>query len=294
MKEKNMDKITKSKRHNDIRNVAPTYRLYKKEQNKRNHNYSEMVNRILRGMEKDEFTLFYQPEYSLETGKIYGVEALARWISPDNIAAISPDVFIPVAENTGLIYELDRMIIRKALVQKMIWENDGLENIELSINISSKSIESEQDFEFIEEIISSYNVNYNTVIFEITETVVITNIDLAMERLNRLRKYGIRFALDDFGTGYSSLIHLIKLPIDIIKIDRSFIKSIPYCSEETTITKNILAMAHDLSFKVVAEGIETMEQLEYLRINSCEGGQGFLLCAPLPSDKIVEIIRESL
>mgnify|MGYP001052405225 FL=1 len=175
----------------------------------------------------------------------------------------------------------------------MIWESNGLGHIELSINLSSKTIESEENFRCIEEIIKSINVDYNTVIFEITETMVITNIDLTMERLNRLREYGIRFALDDFGTGYSSLIHLVKLPIDIIKIDKTFIKSIPNGNEETAITKNILAMAHDLNFKVVAEGIETEKQLEYLQINSCEGGQGFLLCVPLPSDKVVDIIRGS-
>lgn len=255
-----------------------------------NIGHNDMLNRIQAGIARDEFTLFYQPEYNLETKKIIGVEALARWISPDK-GIISPDVFIALAENTDLIYELERMIICMALEQKQIWEQEELGHIELSINLSSKSIESEEDFKQIEEIISSYKVNYNTIIFEITETVVITNIDLAMERLNRLRRYGIRFALDDFGTGYSSLVHLIKLPIDIIKIDRSFIQSIPDSNEETTITKNILTMAHDLSYKVVAEGIETNAQLEYLRQNSCEGGQGFLLCVPLPSEQVVEVIK---
>lgn len=183
------------------------------------------------------------------------------------------------------------MILCKALKQKQLWEQDGLGHIELSINLSGKSIESEDDFRIIEEIISSYRVDYNKIIFEITETVIITNINLVMERLNRLKRHGIRFALDDFGTGYSSLVHLVKLPIDIIKIDRSFIRSIPYNIEETTITKNILTMAHDLSYKVVAEGIETKEQLEYLRKNFCEGGQGFLLCVPLPSELVSQVIR---
>lgn len=286
-----MEKIVKTQRRYNTKKTQPSARLFKNKLNKNNPEYSEMVGKILRGIKRDEFTLFYQPEYNLVTKKVIGVEALVRWISPNDFMAISPDVFIPVAEKTGLIYELDRMIICKALKQKMIWEKEGLGDIELSINISSKSIEGEENFRIIEDIISSYNVDYNTVILEITETMVITNIDLAMERLNRLRKHGIRFALDDFGTGYSSLVHLVKLPIDIIKIDRSFIKSIPTGNEETTITKNILAMAHDLNFKVVAEGIETVEQLEYLQINSCEGGQGFLLCVPLPSDKVIEKIR---
>lgn len=253
------------------------------EQNKR-------VNKIHMGIARDEFTLFYQPEYNLDTKKIIGVEALVRWISPGK-GIIPPDAFIPLAEKCDLIYDLERMIICKALEQKQIWEQEGLEHVELSINLSSKSIESEDDFKIIEEIISSYKVDYKTIIFEITESVVITNINLAMERLNRLKKHGIRLALDDFGTGYSSLVHLVKLPIDIIKIDRSFIRSIPYSNEETSITKNILTMAHDLNYRVVAEGIETNAQLEYLKQNSCEGGQGFLLCVPLPSEQVTQVIK---
>lgn len=242
-----------------------------KNQIKQGLEHNKMINKIQMGIVRDEFTLYFQPEYNLNTNEIIGVEALVRWISPGD-GIITPDTFIPVAETTELIYELERVVIRKALDQKRKWEREGLGHIELSINLSGKSIESDNDFKIIEEIVSSYQINYNTVIFEITESTVITNINLAMERLSRLKKYGIRFALDDFGTGYSSLVHLIKLPIDIIKIDRSFIKSIPEGVEETSITKSILSMAHDLNYKVVAEGIETKEQLEYLQKNSCEGG----------------------
>lgn len=223
------------------------------------------------GINRDEFVLFYQPEYNLATSKIVGVEALVRWVSPKK-GVISPDCFIPIAEKTNIIYELERMIIRKALEQKLEWEQQGLGHIELSINLSSKSIESEDDFRIIEEIISSYKINYNTLTFEITETTVIENIDLAMIRLNRLKSLGIKIALDDFGTGYFSLAHLVKLPIDIIKIDRSFINSILDKSYEIVITKSIISMAHDLNYRVVAEGIETEEQLEYLQRNSYQGG----------------------
>lgn len=262
-----------------------------KNQIKQGLEHNKMINKIQMGIVRDEFTLYFQPEYNLNTNEIIGVEALVRWISPGD-GIITPDTFIPVAETTELIYELERVVIRKALDQKRKWEREGLGHIELSINLSGKSIESDNDFKIIEEIVSSYQINYNTVIFEITESTVITNINLAMERLSRLKKYCIRFALDDFGTGYSSLVHLIKLPIDIIKIDRSFIKSIPEGVEETSITKSILSMAHDLNYKVVAEGIETKEQLEYLQKNSCEGGQGFLLCVPLPPEQVSKIIRD--
>lgn len=250
----------------------------------------QMVNKLQTGLEKGEFTLFYQPEYNLETNEIIGVEALVRWFHPAN-GYISPELFIPIAEKSKQIYALERWIVNAALQQKKQWETDGLGHIELSINLSSKTLESESNFQKIVKIFSSYKVNYSKIIIEVTETIIITNVDLAMERLNRLRKLGVKIALDDFGTGYSSLTHLMKLPIDIIKIDRSFIKSIPYGSEETAITKNVLSMAHDLNFRVVAEGIETMEQLEYLKTISCERGQGFLLCIPLPPEKVVEVLR---
>ena len=249
-----------------------------------------MVNKLQKGIEKEEFTLFYQPEYDLNSNEVIGVEALIRWLQPIN-GFISPEIFIPIAEKSKQIYVLERWIINTALQQKEKWEKDGLEYIELSINLSSKTLESENNFQKIEDIIASYKVDYSKIIFEVTETVIISHVDLVIERLNRLRSYGIRIALDDFGTGFSSLTHILKLPIDIIKIDRSFIKSIALGNEEALITQNILSLARDLNYRVVAEGIETQEQLEYLKMLSCERGQGFLLCKPLPSDKLHEVLR---
>ena len=250
-----------------------------------------MLNKMQTGMEREEFTLFYQPEYNLETYEAIGVEALVRWQQPSK-DYISPEVFIPVAENSKQIYALERWIVSTALHQKLTWEREGLEHIEVSINLSSKTLESDSNFKKLEDIIASYQVDYTKIIIEITETVIISNMDLAIERLTKLRSYGIKIALDDFGTGYYSLNYLLKLPIDIIKIDRSFISSIPGANEETAITKNILSMARDLNYMVVAEGIETEEQLEYLRQNSCGRGQGFLLCTPLPTNQVNEVLRK--
>ncbi len=249
----------------------------------------QMINKLQNGIDKEEFRLYYQPEYNLINNEIIGVEALVRWPHPEN-GFISPEIFIPIAEKSKQIYCLERWIIKEALHQKQLWEESGLRNMELSINLSSKTLESESNFQKIEEIISSHPVDLTKIIFEITETIILTQVDLAIERLNRLRAYGIKIALDDFGTGYSSLTHIKKLPIDIIKIDKSFIQSIPHGNEETVITHNILSMAHELNYRVVAEGIETQEQLDYLRNSSCERGQGFLLCKPLPSDKLKEIL----
>lgn len=250
-----------------------------------------MVNMLQAGIEKNEFTLFYQPEYNLKTNRVIGVEALVRWPHPEH-GFISPEIFIPVAEKSKQIYELERWIINKALQQKKQWEKEGLDHIELSINLSSKTLESESNFQKIEKIITSYDIDFDKVVFEITETVIMTHVDMAIERLNRLRSYGIRIALDDFGTGFSSLTHIMKLPIDIIKIDRSFIRSIPEGNEETVITQNLLSLAHDLKYRVVAEGIETKEQLDFLKKSSCERGQGFFLCRPMPSDMLDAVLRQ--
>lgn len=251
---------------------------------------TQMVNNLKAGIVKEEFVLFFQPIFNLFTNEITGVEALVRWFHPDK-GYISPDEFIPVAEQSELIYDLEHFIVRKALQQKMEWEREGLDKVELSINLSGKTLESEDNFNKIEKLISSFPVDYFKLIIELTETAFITNLELAMERLKRLKSFGIKIAMDDFGTGYSSLMHLINLPIDIIKIDRSFIRALQKKNKETVVTKNILTMAHDLDYKVIAEGIETQEQLDYLKINSCESGQGFLLCIPLTSEKVSELLR---
>lgn len=251
--------------------------------------HSSLAGMLKAGLKKEEFTLYYQPEYNLDTNEVNGVEALTRWFHPA-IGYIAPQRFITAAEESGQIYDLEYWIVRKALDQKLQWEREGLGHIELSINLSSKTLESESAFNRLEELISSYNINYSKVIMEITETVIISNLEVATERLDRLRRTGIRIALDDFGTGYSSLLHLIKLPVDIIKIDRSFIRELPGSNEGTIVVKNILTLAHEMKYKVVAEGIETQEQLEYLRENYCECGQGFLLCIPLPPEKLNNIL----
>jgi diguanylate cyclase (GGDEF)-like protein len=249
----------------------------------------QMVNMLQTGMEREELCLFYQPEFCLGTNKIIGVEALIRWKHPVE-GYISPDLFIPIAEKSKQIYPLERWIITKALQQKEQWEREGLNGIELSINLSGKTLDSESNFRKIEEIILSHPVDYSKITFEITETVIISQIDQAINRLKRLRSYGMKIALDDFGTGYSSLVNILNMPIDIIKIDKSFIKSIPNGNEEKVITKNLITLAHELNYRVVAEGIETQMQLEFLQKISCERGQGYYLCRPLPIEELGDLL----
>jgi EAL domain-containing protein (putative c-di-GMP-specific phosphodiesterase class I) len=255
-----------------------------------NNGIITMEEKLQIGIVNDEFNLFYQPQYALANKEIVGLEALVRWMHPEE-GLISPADFIPVAEETGQIYELERLIVRRALKQKHQWEEEGIGHIELAINLSGKTLASERDFNEIETIISKNDVDYTTVTIEITETAMIENADQVVERLNRLKSRGIKIALDDFGTGYSTLTYLGKFPIDVIKLDRSYVNLIPHDFVDTAIVRNMLKLAQDLNYKVIAEGIETGEQLEYLKEHSCEGGQGFLFSKPLPEDMIRDLIH---
>lgn len=258
-----------------------------------NIGHLRMINNLQYGIEEQQFTLFYQPQFKLVTGEITGMEALVRWVHPLE-GFISPGDFIPLAEETGQIYRLERWIIAKALQQKKVWEEQGYNNLTLSINLSGKTLTSDINFEELELILSKATVDYSKVVIEITETASISDVDIVIRHLEKLKLRGLRIALDDFGTGYSSLNYLKKFPIDIIKLDKSFINAISENGIDKLLIKNILSLAHDLEFEVVAEGIETKEQLDFLRTYLCESGQGYLFSKPLPEEKIQELLNHDL
>ncbi|MGB4659834.1 MAG: bifunctional diguanylate cyclase/phosphodiesterase [Mobilitalea sp.] len=265
--------------------------FYKEDIQENNSRRIKMINNLQYGIDEEQFTLNYQPQYELSTGKMIGAEVLVRWIHPVE-GFISPAEFIPLAEDSGQIYRLERWIIRKALEQKKRWELDGYEDMRLSINLSVKTLTSNINFDELDQIISSMDVDFSRVIIEITETANIQDVECVISNLNRLKRKGIKIALDDFGTGYSSLNYLKKFPIDIVKLDRSFIGAIHEKGVDTLLIKNILSLAHDLNFIVVAEGIETQEQVKYLRKHECEEGQGYLLSRPLTEEKMNILLSE--
>ena len=266
--------------------------IYEEEIQKHNNWHIKMINMLQSSIEKEQFMLVYQPQFSLETGRITGVEALVRWNHPTE-GVISPVVFIPLAEQTGQINCLERWIIKKALEQKAEWEQQGYKDLLLSVNLSTKTLTNKLNFNELEKIFTDSCVDYSNIIVEITETAGISEVDIVIDHLERLKKLGLRIALDDFGTGYSSLNYLKKFPIDIVKLDRSFINSIAEEGIDTLLIKNILALAHDLRYEVVAEGIEMKEQLDYLRSFACEAGQGFLFSKPLPKEKVQKLLQEN-
>ncbi len=265
--------------------------FYQKEIYDNNARQIKMINNLQYGIENEHFVLYYQPQFCLKTGRVLGVEALVRWIHPEE-GFIPPSEFIPLAEESGQIYKLERWIVRQALRQKKQWELEGYGELEISINLSGKTLTSTINFREIEQILQEAPVNYEGVVIEITETANISDVDIVIEHLQRLRNMGIRIALDDFGTGYSSLNYLKMFPINIIKLDQSFIRAINENSVDMLLIKNILRLAHDLEFYVVAEGIETQEQLEFLRNGSCNSGQGYLLSKPVPVEMLNPLLMK--
>ena len=249
----------------------------------------KMANELEKAISNKSFELYYQPQLKLSSNKLVGIEALIRWNHMER-GFISPGIFIKLAEETGQIFALEQWVFNEALQQKEIYEKEkGVnENLEISINLSSKSLMSGSAFDKIEAIFKSYPIRYSEIIIEITETAVIDKIDIAIERLKRLKNLGVKIALDDFGTGYSSLTYLKRLPIDIVKFDRSFISVIDQSDKDQKIVKSMLNLVDSLGYKVVAEGIETKEQLNYLCSNNCDYGQGYLLSRPIRKDQIIK------
>lgn len=250
--------------------------------------YIDMAHKVQLAIDNKEFSLVYQPQYEVKTNKIFGAEALVRWDHPHD-GFISPGDFIPIAEKTGQIFRLEQWILENALKQKQQWELNGLAYINLSINLSAKTLISDKYFKSLEDLLTSYDLDYSNLTIEITETSIISNLDLVIQRLKKLKTRGLKIALDDFGTGYSSLTYLTKLPIDIIKLEKSFIDLIFKDEKDSLIVKSILRLANDLNFIVIAEGVETQEQLEYLARYNCPNAQGFFLSKPLPEPQATDL-----
>jgi EAL domain-containing protein (putative c-di-GMP-specific phosphodiesterase class I) len=250
----------------------------------------EMAKKMQKAIEQKSFELYYQPLYQLSTKTISGMEALIRWNDP-TLGFIPPSVFIPLAEETGQIYEIEQWVFRSALKQRNIWDDAGYENLNLSINLSGKTLMSDSHFASIEEELNRYGGNRSQIMIEITETAVIHDVDLVVSHLERLRFLKTKIALDDFGTGYSSLTHIKTLPIDVIKLDRDFIGQIENKGKDETIVRAVINLVKKLGYKLVAEGIETESQYQYLDTHGCEFGQGYLMSRPLPVKDINRLLE---
>ncbi|WP_432405862.1 sensor domain-containing protein [Wukongibacter sp. M2B1] len=250
-----------------------------------------IVNALRKAQERGEFSLYYQPIVDLRTNKIVGAEALIRWEHPEH-GYISPSKFIPIAENRGFIAEIGKWVLKEACLQNKKWQALGFSPIFIAVNISVKQLEQDEFIDIVKEILNETELDSKYLELEITESISIENIRNRLFVLSKLRDIGVKLSIDDFGTGFSSLSQLNKLCISKLKIDRSFIRDINIDSNNTAIVSTIIAIARKLKLNVVAEGVETREQLDYLNMENCDMVQGYFYSPPVPPDLFEDIVRK--
>jgi len=246
--------------------------------------------RLRRAIERNELSLHYQAKLDLRDNTIAGVEALLRWNSPE-LGAVSPAQFIPLAEETGLILAIGKWVLRSACEQCVQWQNAGLPPVRVSVNLSPRQLNDPELVAAVRTVLADTGLKPDLLELEVTESSVMHNVERALEVLGALKDMGVRLAIDDFGTGYSSLAQLKRFPIDTLKVDRSFIRELPSDSEDKAIAEAIIAMGKTLSLTVVAEGVETREQQEFLRERACDQMQGFFFSKPVPAADFAELLR---
>ena len=264
--------------------------------------YSESMNAVVfkrllletklrRAIEQDDLEVHFQPKLEVGTGRIAGLEALARWRDPE-LGMVSPTEFIPLAEETGLIGAIGEWALRDVVKHVRAWQEKGVECRRVSINLSAHELQDEGIVNRVQSLLWDSGIDPGWIDFEITETALVDPDGPAIDTLRELRNLGISISLDDFGTGYSSLSHLRRLPIDTVKMDRSFLQRIETESDDVALVGAIISMAKVLRLRVVAEGVETEHDLDLLREMGCDEVQGNLLSPPIPGNHVPALIRE--
>jgi diguanylate cyclase (GGDEF)-like protein len=251
----------------------------------------QLGNALRRALEREEFLLHYQPQVDMESGKIIGVEALVRWRHP-GLGVVSPAEFIPLAEETGLILPIGEWVLREACLQTRNWHDAGFPPVRISVNLSNRQFNQEGLVDSIMEVLRETRLEPQHLALELTESGFMHNEEGAIATLRTLKEKGVQVSIDDFGTGYSSLRYLKRFPIDELKIDRSFVRDVTSDHDDAAIVGAIIAMGNSLRLKVVAEGVETPEQLDFLREKGCSVMQGFYLSRPLPTGEMTRVFEE--
>ena len=268
------------------------YKFYTKDMTASAFEYMEMESSLRYGLINEEFILYYQPQFNSITNQIIGIEALVRWIHP-KIGMIQPDNFVPLAEKTGLIIPLGEQILKMAIRQIAIWkEVYNLDGVRMAINLSVKQIENLDIQNLIKKILLEYSCKPEWIELEITEGYIMKNPDIAINTLKSLKELGIEISIDDFGTGYSSLAYLKKLPIDKLKIDKSFVKDIQFDEDDRIIVESIILLASSMKLKVLAEGVEQIEQKKFLEEKGCTFVQGFLYSKPMLANDMEKLFNK--
>ena len=267
-----------------------TYEFYATNINKRSADRLNLANQLRKALDRDEMRLYYQPKIDIKTGQIIGAEALMRWLHPSR-GLISPDIFIPMAEDMGMINALGDWALQIACNQSKVWQLAGLGDLRVAVNVSGQQFHHAKVVKSLERIIQSTGLDPRFLELELTESMIMENAAENIAALQSLKEMGFTLAIDDFGTGYSSLSYLTEFPVDVLKIDRSFVKDIPVRSNDMAIVTAIVAMARSLNLGIVAEGVETEEQLAFLVGLGCEYFQGYLFSKPVPAAEFIALLN---
>jgi diguanylate cyclase (GGDEF)-like protein len=253
----------------------------------------DLEGNLRRALERDQLVLFYQPLIDISSRQLVGMEALLRWMHHD-LGMVSPGEFIPIAEETGLIVPIGRWVLRTASEQLHRWHSEGFGWLRMAVNIANRQLREPGFVDDVQEILSETGLQPNLLELEVTESSVMKNDSKTLEALQDLQEIGVRLAVDDFGTGHSVLTYLRDFPLDTLKIDRSFINGVGTEGKDAAITSAVIAMAHRLDLRVVAEGVETEDQLSFLTRHDCDECQGFLFSRPVPANEIAEILADEI
>ena len=265
------------------------YQFYSRAMNSTALEKLAMESQLRKALERDELILHYQPKIRAMTGEVIGLEALIRWQHPE-LGMVPPGSFIKLAEDTGLIIPIGEWVLQEAARQNAAWQREGLRRLHVGVNIASLHFRQGRLTDSVAAALQGSGLDPAYLELEVTESMLMHSVDATLNTLFKLKEMGVRLAIDDFGTGYSSLAYLKRFPLESLKIDRSFVKDLPGDAEDAAITKAIIAMAHSLKLSVVAEGVETTEQLAFLQQHGCDLLQGFLFSRPVPAADVPALL----
>ena len=265
------------------------YQLYTAEMQTRVTERLALEGKLRRALERGEFSLHYQPQVDLRSKRIFGVEALIRWNQPD-LGMVSPAKFIPLAEETGLIVPIGAWVVRTACRQCKAWQDAGLPPVTVAVNISARQFREKNLLQVVAQILTETGLNPRQLELEITESVIMHDAQQIIASLQAFRDMGVKLSVDDFGTGYSSLSYLKRFPVDRLKIDQSFVHDLGSDADDAAIAQAVITLGHTMGLRVIAEGVETPEQLAFLRRHECDEMQGYLFGKPMPADEFAKLL----
>lgn len=269
------------------------FHFYTEQMNLDARNQIHLEAELRRALRRNEFELFYQPRVELESGEMVGVESLIRWRHPQR-GLLAPNDFIPLAEETGLIVSIGYWTIQQACRDMRELQRYSKRPLDIAINLSVKQLQDEKFAEITTRLLRESQIDLSHIEFELTESTILTNAEQTYQSMSALSQLGVSFSLDDFGTGYSSFAHIQRLPISALKIDRSFVRNLPQNTDDAIIVKAIINLAHSLQLRVIAEGAETLEQIQFLWENRCDQVQGYYFAPAVTIDHLRTLLQEKL